>query len=178
MKPSPPDNSHRSDPPKETRKAIFLDRDGVINDNSAGHYIWKPEDLVINPGVPQALRAFREMGYLLIIISNQGGVARGEYSREDVEEFHRHLQEELGRSGATVDEMYYCPHHDEAEACLCRKPRALMIEKALARFGIDPSRSWFIGDSQRDMEAGKAAGLRTLLVPSNDNLISVMEKFN
>ncbi|MFH0758078.1 MAG: HAD family hydrolase [Bacteroidota bacterium] len=161
-----------------TRKAIFLDRDGVINSNRDHYYIWKPEELVINPGVPETLKALKEKGYLLIVVSNQGGVSKGEYTREDVEALHRHLNKVLEASGARVDDFYYCPHHKDLEACLCRKPLPLMLEKAMARYGIDPSHSWFIGDSKRDEQAGKAAGLRTLLVEPNSNLMLALGKIS
>lgn len=160
------------------RKAIFLDRDGVINSNRDHYYTWKREDLVINPGVPETLRALKQQGYLLIVVSNQGGVSKGEYTREDVEALHGHLNSLLEDSGAHVDDFYYCPHHQNLEACLCRKPLPLMLEKAMARYGIDPSISWMIGDSERDVEAGEAAGLRAMLVKPNSNLLQVLEKIN
>lgn len=159
-----------------SRKAIFLDRDGVINSNRDQYYTWKNEHLVINPGVPDTLKALKQKGYLLIVVSNQGGVSKGEYTREDVEALHRHLNELLDASGAKVDDFYYCPHHQNLEACLCRKPLPLMLEKAMARYGIDPSLSWMIGDSDRDVEAGEAVGLNTYLHPSNHDLRKVMDK--
>ena len=107
---------------------------------------------------------------MLIVITNQGGISRGQYTREDVEALHHHLNKLLEKEGAAVDEFYYCPHHSDHEKCLCRKPLPLMIQKAMAQFGIDPKQSWMIGDSQRDMEAGRAAGLKTILVESNGNL--------
>ena len=82
---------------------------------------------------------------------------------------------ELAKQGAHVDAIYYCPHHSMVETCLCRKPQPLMIEKALARFGIDPASSWMIGDAERDVEAGKAAGLRTILIEPNSDLRKVLE---
>ena len=91
-----------------------------------------------------------------------------------MEQLHSHLRFLLEQSGVQLDEIYYCPHHSDLEACLCRKPLPLMIEKAMARFHIDPSSSWMIGDSQRDMEAGRAAGLRTILIESNSDLRSVL----
>jgi D-glycero-D-manno-heptose 1,7-bisphosphate phosphatase len=87
-----------------------------------------------------------------------------------------HMGTLLEKEGVALDEIYYCPHHDSKEACLCRKPLPLMLEKAIARFGIDPELSWFIGDSRRDMEAGKAAGVGTILVASNSNLTGVLDR--
>jgi len=156
------------------RKAIFLDRDGVINSNEGRYYTWKPEDLKINPGVTNTLRILKERGFMLIVITNQGGISRGEYTREDAETFHHHLNIILEQEGAEIDEFCYCPHHSDIEKCLCRKPLGLMIEKALARFNIDPHQSFMIGDSQRDIEAGEAVCLKTIFVKSNGDLSSVL----
>jgi D-glycero-D-manno-heptose 1,7-bisphosphate phosphatase len=156
------------------KKAIFLDRDGTINNNRDHYYIWQTENLQLNPGVCEALAELKSRGYLLIVISNQGGISKGEFSVEDVEALHEQLRSLLDRKGVQLDEIYYCPHHESVEACLCRKPHPLMIEKALARFGIDPAASWMIGDAERDMEAGRAAGLRTIRIESNSDLREVL----
>ena len=163
---------------KPTRKAVFLDRDGVINSNQGRYYIWEKEELEINPGVTSTLRVLKERGFMLIVITNQGGVSRGQYSREDVEALHRHLNRLLEKEGAAVDEFYYCPHHSDHERCLCRKPQPLMIQKAMARYGIDPSQSWMIGDSKRDVEAGEAAGLKSILVESNSRLENILDRIH
>ena len=156
------------------KKAIFLDRDGTLNDNSRNYYIWQKENFRLNPGVVEALKELRSKGYLLIVITNQGGISRGACSAKDVEALHDHLRSMLEQEGVLLDEIYCCPHHHSVEACLCRKPQPLMIEKAVARFNIDPASSWMIGDAQRDVEAGKAAGLRTILIESNSDLREVL----
>lgn len=158
------------------RKAIFLDRDGTINNNCDHYYIWRKEELLLNPGVAEALAELKARGFMLIVISNQGGISKGEFGREDVEALHLHLGRILEKEGVSLDEIYYCPHHSMVETCLCRKPLPLMIEKAMARFGIDPASSWMIGDAERDVEAGKAAGLRTILIEPNSDLREVLEK--
>ena len=158
----------------QPNKAVFLDRDGVITDNSEHYYLTRPEDLVLNPGVIETLKELRERGYLLIMITNQGGIATGDNTVENVKAVHRHLLELLGREGISLEEIYYCPHHQEVEACLCRKPYPLMLEKGLARFRVDAGRSYFIGDSERDVEAGKAAGVQTVRVESNGDLRKVL----
>jgi D-glycero-D-manno-heptose 1,7-bisphosphate phosphatase len=158
------------------KKAIFLDRDGTINNNCDHYYIWKKEELLLNPGVCEALAALQERGYMLIVISNQGGISKGEFGIEDVETLHAHLRVLLEAEGVHLDEIYYCPHHHMVESCLCRKPLPLMIQKALARFDIDPASSWMVGDAERDMEAGKAAGLKTLLVEANGDLRKVLDE--
>lgn len=157
------------------KKAIFLDRDGTLNNNRDHYYIWRPEDFELNPGVIETLSELRNRGYLLIVITNQGGVSKAEYSLEAVEALHGHMRSLLEEGGVKLDEVYFCPHHPKQENCLCRKPLPLMIQKAMARFDIDPAQSWMVGDSERDVEAGKAAGLRTLLVESNGDLRKVLE---
>ena len=160
------------------KKAIFLDRDGTINNNCDHYYIWHKEELLLNPGVGEALTELRSRGYMLIVITNQGGISKGEFTAEDVEAVHVHLRSMLEREGVSLDEIYYCPHHSMVESCLCRKPQPLMIEKALTRFGIDPLSSWMIGDAERDVEAGKAAGLRTILIEANSDLREVLGKIS
>jgi D-glycero-D-manno-heptose 1,7-bisphosphate phosphatase len=157
------------------QKAIFLDRDGTLNNNQDHYYIWRPEAFHLNRGVIEALTELRKRGYLLVVITNQGGVSKGEYGLEDVEAVHIRMRSVLEEGGVQLDAVYYCPHHSAQENCLCRKPLPLMIQKALARFEIDPARSWMVGDSERDVEAGKAAGLLTLLVKSNGDLRTVLD---
>jgi D-glycero-D-manno-heptose 1,7-bisphosphate phosphatase len=160
------------------KKAIFLDRDGTINNNCDHYYIWQKEELLLNPGVIEALTELQSRGYLLIVISNQGGISKGEFSTEDVNALHMHLRFMLEKEGVKLDEIYFCPHHHMVESCLCRKPQPLMIEKALARFDIDPAASWMLGDAERDVEAGKAAGLRTILIEPNSDLRKVLGKID
>jgi D-glycero-D-manno-heptose 1,7-bisphosphate phosphatase len=160
------------------KKAIFLDRDGTLNNNCDHYYIWRREELHLNPGVPEALAELQSQGYMLIVISNQGGISKGEFSSEDVELLHDYLRSILEAKGVYLDEIYYCPHHPMVENCLCRKPMPLMIEKAIARFGIDPASSWMIGDAQRDVEAGEAAGLRCIRIEPNCDLRQVLEKIS
>ena len=158
------------------KKAIFLDRDGTINNNCDHYYIWRREELMLNRGVSEALAELKARDYMLIVISNQGGISKGEFSHKDVEELHEHLRRLLEKDGVSLDEIYYCPHHHMVESCLCRKPKPLMIQKALARFGIDPASSWMIGDAERDIEAGAAAGLKTILIEPNGDLREVLDE--
>lgn len=152
-------------------KAVFLDRDGVLNSDEGHYYVYKVEDLILNPGVVEALKVLQEKGYLLIIISNQGGVGRGEYAHQQVEVFHAKMAEILATEGVQFTEIYYCPHHESTSKCLCRKPQPLMIEKAAARYNIDLSTSYLIGDSPRDIEAANAAGVKGIRVKTNGNLL-------
>ena len=159
-------------------KAIFLDRDGVINNPKNNYYVYKIKDFSINDGVIEALQYFQEKDYMLIVITNQGGISKGKYSKEDVESLHKHMEEEFGLHGIHFSEIYYCPHHTKKENCLCRKPEALMIEKAMAQFDIDPEQSWFIGDKKTDIEAGQIAGVNTIKVRKNGDLRKILKKIN
>lgn len=155
-------------------KAIFLDRDGVLNEE-IGNYVCSIEEFTILPGVAGALKAFTEKGYRLIIITNQGGLAKKLYTLSELDRMHEYLRSEMERSGVYFDEIYYCPHHPDYNGkCLCRKPGSVMVEKALARFDIDPARSYFIGDRDRDVQAAEAAGVKGILVESNANLLDLL----
>jgi D-glycero-D-manno-heptose 1,7-bisphosphate phosphatase len=156
-------------------KAIFLDRDGVVN-RERGEYTWKIEDFILNDGLTDFIFHFQSRGFLILIISNQGGIGKGVYSHNDVIKAHAYLQDELLKKAIKLTDIYYCPHHPNTGKCLCRKPGSLMLEKAIARYHIDATQSIFIGDSIRDVDAGNAVGLNTLLVQQNDNLMDYIEK--
>lgn len=149
-------------------KAVFLDRDGTINEEK--DYLHRIEDFVFIPGAPEAIQRLRDAGFLVIVVTNQSGVARGYFSREDVDRLHEHIQRELAKIGTAVDAFYLCPHHPEKGKgefkvdCDCRKGRPGMLLQAAAEHGIDLAASWMIGDKRADLEAGRAAGCRSLLV--------------
>ncbi len=135
------------------------------------------EAFIINDDVMTALKQFRKRGYLLILISNQGGISKGIYTHEDVAKTHGYLMDELKKHGLYLDAIYYCPHHPDFDGkCLCRKPDSLMLEKAMGRFNIDPKESYFIGDAKRDYEAGTKAGLKTILIEPNSSLLAIMDE--
>jgi D-glycero-D-manno-heptose 1,7-bisphosphate phosphatase len=150
-------------------KVIFLDRDGVVNEER-GEYTWRIEDFRITSGLVCFVRAVQERGFLVIIISNQGGIGRGIYSLEDVEKVHQYLRDELKKENLFLTDIYYCPHHPTTGKCLCRKPASVLLEKAIARYQADVKKSYFIGDSIRDVEAGEKVGLKCIKVTSNDDL--------
>jgi D-glycero-D-manno-heptose 1,7-bisphosphate phosphatase len=159
--------------PTEKRKAIFLDRDGVIN-QERGDWTYLLEDFKINEGVTEALKIFQQKNYLLIVISNQSGIAKGVYKQEQTEYLHLQLERNLKNHGITLTEIYYCPHHPDISKCLCRKPDSLLLEKAIARFNIDASESFFIGDAERDVAAGTKAGVKTIKVEPDSSLMNVL----
>jgi D-glycero-D-manno-heptose 1,7-bisphosphate phosphatase len=156
------------------KKALFLDRDGVLN-RERGYYTYTVEDFEVLPDVADALKLAREKGYLLIIISNQGGIAKGIFNQDRVKQLHGLMVEKLATSGIHFDEIYYCRHHNEVGKCLCRKPHSLMLEKAIARFDIDASQSVMIGDSQRDMDAAAKAGVKGFLIEPNSGILQIVE---
>jgi len=153
------------------QKAIFLDRDGVINDNSEHYYIYKPNDFTINNGIIETLIKIKEKGFIFIIISNQGGISKKIYSKKDVDNIHNKLIDKLKYHNIKIHEIYYCPHHNSIEKCLCRKPDSLMLEKAIARFNINVKESYMIGDSNSDINAARKIGIKGIKVDSNKNLL-------
>ena len=155
-------------------KAFFLDRDGVLNLDHLP-YQHRMEDFEILPDVVPALQKLRDAGFKLIIISNQGGIAKGIYKHSDTHELHDYFSAEMKKHGITLDAYYYCPHHPSVGKCICRKPDSLLLEKAMARFKIDAKQSFFIGDMDRDIEAGKKAGVNTIQMRANSSLLKAIE---
>jgi D-glycero-D-manno-heptose 1,7-bisphosphate phosphatase len=160
------------------QKAIFLDRDGVLLNDAGRYYIYKIDDIKINNGVIDALKSLINMGFLLVVISNQGGIAKQIYTKEDVENIHSELKRQFKIEGIDIKEYYYCPHHSDVEKCLCRKPEPLLIEKALARFNIDPNKSFMIGDNKKDIDAGKRVGLSCIKIKPNQNLLDILSQID
>jgi D-glycero-D-manno-heptose 1,7-bisphosphate phosphatase len=150
------------------QKAIFLDRDGVLN-HEVGDYIKRFEDFKLLDHIYEGLKLFFDSGYLLIVITNQGGIAKGEYTHETLSSIHDFMFSELRKHGIEITEIYYCPHHPIVSHCLCRKPGSLLVEKAVSKYLIDPKQSFFIGDKQRDIDCGEAVGVSGILIESNEN---------
>ena len=152
--------------------AVFLDRDGTLNRDTG--FLASPEGLELLAGVGPALRRLRQGGYRLVVVTNQPVVARGEASTTDVEDIHRRLEWELGRDGAFLDAIYYCPHHPDAGfpgerpelkgPCECRKPAHALVARAAREHRLDLARSWIVGDQTADLELARRAGLRSVLV--------------
>jgi D-glycero-D-manno-heptose 1,7-bisphosphate phosphatase len=150
------------------RPAVFLDRDGTINEDVG--YLTDLAELRVYPFAPDAIRLLRRAGFAIVVVTNQGGIARGVLTDRLVEETHRRLASRLAASGADVDAWYYCPHHPASVVpglstpCDCRKPGTALPLAAAERLGLDLSRSWVIGDHWRDVQMGHAIGGRALLV--------------
>ncbi len=146
-------------------KCVFLDRDGVLNQDLEG-YLWNPDLLEFPEGVAEGLKQLKQEGYLLIVITNQAGIAKGAYHAADVLSVHQRMQEAYGN---LLDDLYFAPHHPEySSRSLSRKPGSLLLEKAIAKYGIRKELSWMIGDRESDVKAGKNAGVRTILLSKKD----------
>ncbi len=155
--------------------ALFLDRDGVLN-RERGEHTWRMSDFEVLPDVPAALQQAHAAGLLLVVITNQSGIGLGLYGHQDVEEVHGYLRSMLSQHGVALADILYCPHHPSKGRCLCRKPGSLLLERAIARHDIDITRSFMIGDRERDVEAAKGAGVQGILVQHNAPLLPILEK--
>ena len=158
-------------------KAVFFDRDGVIN-HDPGDYTYLLEEFTINDGIIPSLKKLYDNGFQLFIITNQGGIGKGIYTQQHVEAIHKYLIEKLRESDIELTEIYYCPHHSDVEKCLCRKPGSLLIEKAIARFNIDRAHSLMIGDNAKDVEVAKNAGIKGIQIAKNSNLLAVANQLD
>lgn len=159
-----------------TNKAVFLDRDGVINDDTGHYYVYRPQDVKINQGITEGLKMLLNAGFRLFIVSNQGGVAKGLYTFEDVEQTNDRIVSVLKEEKIVFDDIYFCPHHESVSDCECRKPKPGMILKAMEEHDIDPASSFLIGDSERDIEAGNRAGLKqSFRIEKNSSIVPVCE---
>ncbi len=150
------------------RRAVFFDRDGVINTDYG--FIGSIDRFNFVPGVPQALGLLREHGFLLILITNQSGIARGIYTMADYLRVTSYMQQALALHNAQFDGIYCCPHHPEGAVpqyrmeCRCRKPKPGLFEDAVAAFDIDPASSYAVGDHARDLEAAAECGVKKLIL--------------
>jgi len=146
-----------------SRRAAFIDRDGVLNEERA--FVHRIEDFALVPGAVEALLALQAAGYLLVVVTNQSGIARGLYSEADYLEFMAQVRERLQAVGVRLDAVEYCPHLADAPveryrvACDCRKPKPGMLNRAIRALDIDPAASFLVGDRLSDIEAGRAAGV-------------------
>jgi len=143
-------------------KAVFLDRDGTINFNEPG-YVHTIKDFKFIPGVLSALRKLSRTDYKIIIVTNQSGIGRGFFTERDLKILHQWMLEQFKKAKIRIDKIYYCPHVSE-DNCSCRKPKIGMLEMAVKDFGINLSKSWIVGDSEREVQMGKEANLRTIFL--------------
>lgn len=158
---------------KTLRPALFLDRDGVLNEDPG--YVYRWEDFVWIPGAREAIAAFNAAGWWVFVVTNQSGVGRGYYQEEDVRILHGRMAEALAENGARIDAFYYCPYHPEATVETYRhpdppgrKPNPGMLLEAMADFPVDVARSIMVGDKDADVEAARRAGVRGLKFEGGD----------
>jgi len=152
-------------------KAVFLDRDGVVNKEIG--YVFRVEDFILTGDIIPSLKKLQDAGFIFVVITNQSGIAKELYTHQDVEKVHKHMLSLMKENGISISEIYYCPHHPDVEPCICRKPDSGMIEKAIARFNIDISRSYFIGDKERDVQAAEKAGVKGILIEADSPIMEI-----
>ncbi|OGX01323.1 MAG: hypothetical protein A3I73_00240 [Omnitrophica bacterium RIFCSPLOWO2_02_FULL_45_16] len=161
-------------------KAVFIDRDGVINKDPVGwtqyNYVTEWKDFHFIPGALEALKILKKKGIKVIVASNQGGVNKGYYTREKLNEINNLMLEEIKKRGGEIEEVFYCIHRDE-DNCDCRKPKPGMLETAAKKYGIDPKTAYFIGDAEKDVIAGKKIGCKTVLVLSGKTSLKSIENW-
>ena len=154
-------------------RAVFLDRDGVLNKDEEG-YVYKIEDFELLPGVVEGLKKLQR-DYMLIVVTNQSGIGKGHYTVKDYKTFRKHMHEQLNDEGIKITDEYFCKHHPEAtiekyrKNCRNRKPGIGMLEKAKEKYNINFNNSWIVGDKPTDIKAGLNAGVKTIGVISNES---------
>jgi D-glycero-D-manno-heptose 1,7-bisphosphate phosphatase len=144
-----------------SNKALFLDRDGTINIEK--NYLFRIEDFEFREGIFDVVKAFYDRGYLIFVVTNQSGIARGFYSEEDFQQLTNWMKVQFGQNGIEITKVYHCPHHpDFTGECVCRKPEPGLILKAIQEYKLTSDECVLIGDSERDIEAGLRAGIRQI----------------
>lgn len=152
----------------DKRRAVFLDRDGTINVEK--NYLHKIADFEFIPGAQKAIKKLKDAGFLVVVVSNQAGIARGYFDEQAVEKLHQHIQVELAVYGTSIDAFYFCPHHPDEGlgvyklVCDCRKGNPGMLLQAAQAYDIDLNSSYMVGDKLADIEAGERAGCQSILV--------------
>lgn len=169
---------------RNKQKAIFLDRDGTINKYKG--FLCNAEDFELLPTVSEAIRMINRSGYLAIVVTNQPVIARGEATFGKLDEIHNKMETLLGRDGAYIDGIYFCPHHPDSGfegevrelkfECGCRKPKPGMLLQAAKDFNIDLKSSWMIGDGEHDKGAGESAGCKTKVIPTDGDLLKAVKE--
>lgn len=149
-------------------KAVFLDRDGVLNQNLE-NYVKTIDELEIFPFVSKTIKYLNESNFKVIVITNQSAINREIITHQQLHEIHESIQNHLKKNNAFIDAFYYCPHKPD-ENCICRKPKSGLLEKAITEFKISVNQSWMIGDNDSDIVAGNNVGVKTIKVKTGYNL--------
>jgi D-glycero-D-manno-heptose 1,7-bisphosphate phosphatase len=159
---------------QQKNKAVFLDRDGVLN-REMGDYVRRLEDFHILDNF-DALKTLQDKGYLLLVATNQGGLAKGWYNEDELAKMHKSLKETYHTHGVEITDFFYCPHHpDFTGDCDCRKPKPGLLLQGIEKYNLDPQKSYFIGDRERDVIAGTAAGVKGILINSDQPISEVLD---
>ena len=158
-------------------KAVFFDRDGIINIDTG--YVGKIEDFTFVEGIIPAMQYLQQQGYLLIIVTNQSGIGRGYYTEGDFQQLTAWMKTELAQQGVIIDAVFHCPHTD-IDQCHCRKPKPGLFLQAIDLFNVDCDNSWMVGDSERDIDAAVAAGIGNTVFfdPDNNTTTSAQHKIS
>ena len=158
-------------------RAVFFDRDGVINIDTG--YVGTIEDFTFVEEIIPAMRHAQQLGYLLIIVTNQSGIGRGYYTEDDFQKLTQWMKNELAQQGVIIDAVFHCPHTD-SDQCDCRKPKPGLFLQAIDKFDVDCDNSWMIGDSERDIEAAVKAGIAhtVFIAPDNNKTTTAQHKIS
>lgn len=153
------------------KKAVFLDRDGVINEvlTDRVKFVNRPDQLYFLPGVPEAIRQLNKVFDYVFVVTNQGGVGLGFMKETQLHAIHAHMIDELQKVDAIIEEVVYCPHKPKA-GCACRKPKGKLIEDLAKKYDVELSSSYMVGDTDTDIIAGKKAGTKTVFIGTSDPL--------
>jgi len=157
-------------------KAVFLDRDGVINKEKKD-YVKSVNELEIYPQIPSFIKKIKELGFIVIVITNQSAINRKLTTKENVNKIHKEIQKLLKLNNTKIDDFFYCPHMPE-ENCECRKPKSGLILQAQIKFNIDLKKSWVIGDNESDVESGTNIGCKGIKIESPDSLNDVFKQIS
>lgn len=156
----------------EKKKAVFLDRDGVLNQSFGNRPPNNKEELIVFPGVPQAVANLNQAGFLVFVVTNQGGVGLGYMTPQDLAGIHEKLAEEVAQAGGHFTEIMACMHKPRS-GCSCRKPKPGMLLTLGKKYDVDLAQSFMVGDRDMDLAAGKAAGTKTILIASDETITEV-----
>jgi D-glycero-D-manno-heptose 1,7-bisphosphate phosphatase len=157
----------------ELNKAIFLDRDGVLN-YDRDDYVKSVQELKIKPNIFSPIKRLKENGYILVVVTNQSAINKGLTTHENVKNIHITIQNFLKENSTYIDEFFYCPHRTD-ENCNCRKPKTGLLQKAILQFNIDIKSSWLIGDRDTDIQTANFIGCRAIKLDSEVDLSSAVD---
>lgn len=155
-------------------KAVFLDRDGVINQKREG-YVKNIQEFVLLKDAPVAIKLLNENRFLVIIVTNQSAINRGLITHQTLNSIHNFMKYELQKYDCHIDAIYYCPHKPD-ENCLCRKPKTGLIDQAAKDYSIDMKSSWLIGDNESDINAARIAGIRAIMLKTDSSLLEAVKQ--